>query len=267
MVRLLVITALLAAAPALAKAPHQPRIMLLDIPPDETFKPNITKALNDFLAGALGDQGFVVVTSSDIGAALGIERQKALLGCSENSCLAEIGGAMGAEYIVRGNVAVLDQDTALTLSIADSSGRPVNLARKLVAGRSSSALLHALEEMVPKLVAPIKPATATAAAGGLAASAEAPPPASGGKTGAYALLGLGGAGLLGSGVLGFLSYSNYKSFNSAAATGSPTEGFKSSSNLQGGLAWGTLAVGAAAATVGAILLLGSDSTAATGAHP
>jgi TolB-like protein len=50
-------------------------------------------------------QGLVVTTPADLRAVLGLERQRQLLGCSESSCLAELTGALGAEYVVPGQLA------------------------------------------------------------------------------------------------------------------------------------------------------------------
>jgi hypothetical protein len=58
------------------------KVVVMDIPPDSTFAPNVTKILNSFVAGAVRDQGFAVVTSSDISTVLGLERLKELLGCT-----------------------------------------------------------------------------------------------------------------------------------------------------------------------------------------
>src|SRR5438132_10875798 len=51
--------------------------------------------------------GITVMTPKDIAAVLGIERQKQLLGCSDeaSSCSAEIAGALGVDGIIRGDVA------------------------------------------------------------------------------------------------------------------------------------------------------------------
>ena len=175
----------------------KPQVVLMDIPADAAFPPNITKTLNDFLAGALADQGLEVVTSQNMTALLGLEKQKQLLGCSDGSCLAELGGARGADYVVRGNMAVLDSETAVALTLLDSRGRAVQVKRKKMSGRSSAVLLSALEELVPPLVAPIKPqldptpsAPATTGPSGMPATltpgGAAPPPAGGLKASAAA---------------------------------------------------------------------------------
>src|SRR4051794_21934292 len=41
-----------------------------------------------------------VISESDIGALLGLERQKLMVGCDDDACLAQIGGALGVEYLL-----------------------------------------------------------------------------------------------------------------------------------------------------------------------
>lgn len=59
----------------------------------------------DRLATELANHGFSVTTPSELQAVLGLERQKQLLGCSDDrSCVAEISAALGVEFILVGRV-------------------------------------------------------------------------------------------------------------------------------------------------------------------
>ena len=60
-----------------------------------------------------------VLGESDLAALLGHERQKALLGCQEDSCMAEIGGAMGASWLLVGSVGRIGQATRVDLKLID----------------------------------------------------------------------------------------------------------------------------------------------------
>jgi hypothetical protein len=278
-----VFVSLLAWAATAQGAGHKakkPRVMLLDIPADQAFSVNVTKAMNDFIAGAVTDQGFQVITQQDVTAALGVERQRQLLGCGETNCLAEIGGAMGADYIVRGNIAVLDADTALTLALVDNKGQPIKMERKLVSGKSSSTLIKALEELVPKLMRPIRPepepaaltatpgtAASTPTAGGLTASTAAPAEES--SAAPYVFLGVGAAGLVGSAVFGGLSLAERSTYLRAFGTGqtSALAGDRSTTNMEAGVAWTALGVGVVAAAIGTFLWLHHDSPTPAGEAP
>ena len=61
-----------------------------------------------------------VLTQSDIAAAVGRDRQAQLLGCAESGCMAELGEAMGARYIVSGRLDKLGDQFVLVSSIFDS---------------------------------------------------------------------------------------------------------------------------------------------------
>ena len=60
---------------------------------------------SEHFAQNLRTNGLTVVTSREIAAIIGMERQKQLLGCDEgNSCLAELANALGADAIVLGDL-------------------------------------------------------------------------------------------------------------------------------------------------------------------
>ncbi|MDP1917922.1 MAG: hypothetical protein Q8L14_16880 [Myxococcales bacterium] len=63
----------------------------------------------DRLANRLGERGFKVTTSADIQALLGLERQRQLLGCTEEACSTEIGAALGVPLLVVGRVSKIEE--------------------------------------------------------------------------------------------------------------------------------------------------------------
>jgi hypothetical protein len=96
---------------------------------------------------------FQVVSQTDLAAALGVERQKQLLGCSDeaSSCLMEIAGALNADRLVRGDVSRLDETIILNLSLVDlSNGRQIARVGRQVDG-GLSKLLKETHDMVLEL--------------------------------------------------------------------------------------------------------------------
>ena len=93
---------------------------------------------SDYFAEAVGNGGRLkVATPSAIAAILGVERQKQLLGCAEDSesCLAELAGAMGTYGVISGTLAKVGSGYAVTIKVIRSadgqtlvsySGRPVD---------------------------------------------------------------------------------------------------------------------------------------------
>jgi hypothetical protein len=76
---------------------------------------------NDYLAQQLRQPGELeVATQSELGAILGLERQKQLLGCSDaatGNCLAELSGALGVDAVIAGSIAKLGGSYVLTVSL------------------------------------------------------------------------------------------------------------------------------------------------------
>src|SRR5438270_852941 len=80
---------------------------------------------SDHLAAKLGEiSGVYVTTQSDMLAALGLERQRTLLGCSEESstCVAELAGALGVDGILTGQVAMVGKRYQLDVKILAANG-------------------------------------------------------------------------------------------------------------------------------------------------
>lgn len=81
------------------------------------------KALSDSLVGVVAAEiarlGHNVVSSADINAMLSLEKQKELIGCSEASCLAEIGGALGVDLMVSGAVGKLGDTFTMTMTLVN----------------------------------------------------------------------------------------------------------------------------------------------------
>lgn len=89
----------------------------------------------DRFANRLRADGLAVTTASEIEAVLGLERQKTLLGCAEqsSSCQAEIASALGADAIVRARVARFGDRFELSVTLIDPASAGV------IASNSASA--------------------------------------------------------------------------------------------------------------------------------
>ncbi len=61
--------------------------------------------------------GLEIITSSDIQQLIGMERQKALLGCDTAECGAELAGALGVDAILHGSLARSGSSITLTLRV------------------------------------------------------------------------------------------------------------------------------------------------------
>ncbi|NOZ87810.1 MAG: hypothetical protein GXP49_16425 [Deltaproteobacteria bacterium] len=120
-------------------------------------KSGIKQAQMDVLSDMLATQirnlgGYEVVTRSDIESMLGLEKAKEFIGCDDASCLAEIGGVLGVQYLVTGNVALFGGVYAINLKIIDIKHAKVknSIFRKVTGGEA--ALLDAVPLAVSSLM-------------------------------------------------------------------------------------------------------------------
>jgi len=132
-------------------------------------------ALSDMLANEIRGRGrFRVIGKNDIRATLKLAESRAQLGCSDDSCIADIGGALGVRWIVVGNISLFGTTYLLNLKLLDVKSVKVawSASRKITGGQDQllDALSSAAAEMV-KLVfpggkkQPAAPATTTPADG------------------------------------------------------------------------------------------------------
>jgi hypothetical protein len=106
------------------------------------------------LVGELRKQGNSVISQSDIGTMLGVERQKALLGCADDSCLAEIGGALGVDRIVHGTLGRVGGSLVVYLSSLDpKKARTTASVSERLKSPSDEVFLDALPRMATQLMA------------------------------------------------------------------------------------------------------------------
>ncbi len=168
----------------------KPQIIVLGLSAAGGVEPSVAESLTEALAAELSRTGlFEVTTQKDIATVLGVERQRQLLGCGEesSSCATELAGALGARFVLSGSVAKLGDVFQLNLQTQDTTkgqalGRATRLAKDLPSLRGQ--LPYAIAE-----------ATAT----------PAPVPPS--KVPSVTLLSVGGAAVVGSGVVFLLSFS------------------------------------------------------------
>jgi len=110
-------------------------------------------ALGDMLANEIREMGdYRVIGKSDIRAALNFEEQKSLLGCTDEACIAELGGALGVRWVVVGNVSKFGQTFLLNLKILDVEMIRVakGVSKKVTGGEDK--LIDALAQAAGELI-------------------------------------------------------------------------------------------------------------------
>ncbi len=101
---------------------------------------------------ALG--AYEVIGRGEIKTLLGYDREKALLGCSEESCLAEISGALAAERVLSGTLSLVGDSYLINLSLLDSKKSRVisRVGRRVVGTGTIDPLLDMIRPALLELV-------------------------------------------------------------------------------------------------------------------
>jgi TolB-like protein len=153
----MLVAALAVPCAASAGAPAKRlRIAVLDIRPLAT---DVQKAelLNEIALTEAASMGnFDVIGKSDINAVIGFEKQKQVMGCSEDStCLAEIGGALGVEYILVGTLGTIGDLFRLDLKLVEAKKARVRSRIGVTVEGKESKLVAAVQKAVRDLLNPL----------------------------------------------------------------------------------------------------------------
>jgi hypothetical protein len=156
---LALLAALLAAGPALA-ADAKPRLAVLDFAANGASK-ELTSAASSAAANEIDRLGvFRIITADAIRDMLAFEKQRQMMGCADSGCIAEIGGALGVDYIISGKVTRIAAAAGLpetfnidmTLSNVKKGQREGSVVE---AGKSEGEILGKVGRAAQKLVARI----------------------------------------------------------------------------------------------------------------
>ena len=138
---LLALSLVLAADPSGAAPPREVAELKLAAPG------LVTSGMDGSLAGPLTDhlaKAFApirVITARDISVLIGLERQKQLLGCKEDSdsCMAELGNALGVQGVLLGDIVKLGKAMQINLRVIDPVAGRHSLAPWLQRKRGEKA--------------------------------------------------------------------------------------------------------------------------------
>jgi len=83
----------------------------------ERLDPGLAKVCSNLIAAHLGKvPGRTLVTADEISAMLSLEEQKMALACDDSSCMAEIGGALGVDELIRVSLGTLGDQMVISMS-------------------------------------------------------------------------------------------------------------------------------------------------------
>ncbi len=139
-------------SPLFAAAPST-KVAVLPVSAGEGITDKTAAALSDAVAAELRKlPGLQVITQQEIATLLAFDRQKALAGCQESSCLAEIGGALGADRLVSGTLSKLGESWMATLKLLDvQKAKTLGQADRRIRNGTIDDVLDQLGPMVAEL--------------------------------------------------------------------------------------------------------------------
>ena len=145
-------------AVALAAAP--PKLAVLQVLGGEGVPQSTAAAISEAVVAEVRRQsGAEVITQREIASILSLEKQKAMLGCETDACMAELGGALGADRLVAGDMAKLGESFLLHLRVVEVRKVRVSAqADRRLRGGTIDDVLDVLPAMVSELFPPVQAA-------------------------------------------------------------------------------------------------------------
>jgi TolB-like protein len=146
-------------APRVAEAKKAPSLPVMQFDAQNGADPKLAILANDAASESLRDLNvFKVISSEDIKRILSFQRDKALASggsCNEDQCLAEIGGALGADYMVSGKLTRIDKQLKLELQLFNNAKAKVENAVSQENLTDERSLVEAAKLLARRVVAPL----------------------------------------------------------------------------------------------------------------
>ncbi len=219
------LTAILFSASAPPGATGRIGVQVLALSGEAGVDPASARLLTDFLVSELSNRPQLqVFGQSDLESLLKVAREQKNLECNTDAdaCLAEVAGAMGAQWLVGGTVGLLGDRLVVSIRLTDTRHHQMlgHVSEQTRGG--TEALLGVIRELVPKLLDQAEPNTAL--------SSPAHPHA----VLSYLFLSGALALALGSGITGGVAYSDWSTVSAASTQKLSGVGSPNSSMLEGG---------------------------------
>lgn len=128
-------------------------MLVLDIRAVGDVGEDRARVLTDLLVSHLRSANkYKVMGSQDVVSIIGANEQAQLAGCDDDSCMAEIAGALNAPWLVSGNLGLLGNDYVLTLKMIDSTQAELSNQLSQSLPETDSELPRAMEVIAYSLL-------------------------------------------------------------------------------------------------------------------
>lgn len=208
-----------AAAPARPATAAKVRVAVMDVTSLQGVPPGTAAILTNIVVGDVARAGFDTVSKSDIASIIGFEKQKQMLGCAEDaSCIAELGGALGVDYMLTGQVGQIGSQLHLSLQLVETRKSRVAARVSRFSDPSEDALVKVTREATAEVLAPALARLPAAARPAPLPVAAAPAKAGPSRRPAWIAFGVGAALAAGGAVTGSLARSKYSDLEAKQGT-------------------------------------------------
>jgi hypothetical protein len=129
------------------------KIAVVEPAGSEAIGADTRRAVGSLIAGRLSESGaFSVITQDDVEQMVSFDRLKSSLSCDDDaSCLAEIGGALGVQWLIASTVAKVGPTLVLSMTLVDAESVKVE-SRETLTGDDVAAIIGQLPTTVDRLV-------------------------------------------------------------------------------------------------------------------
>ena len=146
------------------------RLAVMDLRLAKGIDPSVGGLLNETIISKLDATGQFqsIISGSDMRDMIDLETQKMALGCDQDSCLAELGGALGVPYMLVSNLGRFGQQYILNIKfVAVEEAKVLGRVNKILADEAKvlEALAQALQEIVDSALGPVEDEEPTVADG------------------------------------------------------------------------------------------------------
>lgn len=137
-------------------------VLMMPLKPVRGVDKATCQLLSNYMLSQLqGVKRLRTVGASDMDAVLAADKQKQALGCTDVSCMAEMGGALGVDLVMYGELGVLGSKYNINVSAVRTSDATVAARASLLVDKTEDALAERVPSLVQNVVDGINSAAAT----------------------------------------------------------------------------------------------------------
>ena len=143
----------------------KPKLLLMDLKAT-LIEPEAVGIITNMVSAEMAgyEAHFEIITNADMRQMVALEAEKQSMGCADDSsCLAELAGAMGARFVMFGEVGKLGTNIIITVNLFDSQEAKA-AGRVIVRAKSLDEVPDKIPPALTKLVKKFVPQTPVAAA-------------------------------------------------------------------------------------------------------